>query len=120
MENEHLARGLWLTAGEEEPIAPFPGVELWTVNSDTAMLAIVRMAPGAVIPSHAHENEQTGGVIRGEMTFTIGDDTREVSPGQGYLIPPNVPHAATAGSDGCLVFEVFLPPRDGYRMPSKP
>lgn len=118
MENDNLAQALWLTAGEQEPLTPFPGVELWTVNSETVMLAIVRLAPGAVIQSHAHANEQTGGVIRGVMTFTIGNETREVSPGQGYLIPPNVPHAATAGSDGCLVFEVFVPPREGYRMPS--
>ncbi|MBX3072009.1 MAG: cupin domain-containing protein [Thermomicrobiales bacterium] len=111
-------QGLWVEIGDGEPVVPFPGVELWTINTETVMLAMVRLAPGAVVPSHAHENEQTGGVVSGVLTFTIGAETRDVSPGQGYLIPANVEHSAVGGPDGSVVIEVFAPPRNGYRTPA--
>ena len=107
---------LWITMGELPPIVSAPGVEVWTLSSDTLMLALVRLAPGAVVAPHSHENEQTGSVVTGTLTFTIDDDTRSVSQGQGYLIPPGTVHAGIAGPEGALVVEVFSPPREAYRM----
>jgi quercetin dioxygenase-like cupin family protein len=33
--------------------------------------------------------------------------------GDAVIIPPNVPHAARAGAEGCLQVDVFHPPRRG-------
>lgn len=103
---------------EREPLRPFDGVELWSVNSETLMLSLVRLSPNTIVPQHHHVNEQAGSVVSGRLTFTIGEESRDVVAGQGYLIPPGAPHGAVAGPDGCLVVEVFSPPRDGYRMPA--
>lgn len=110
------SRGLWLTIADRSPLTPFPGVEIWSVTDDPLMLCCVRLAPGAVIPSHHHANLQAGTVIEGRLRFTIVDETHDVGPGQGYLIPANSTHSAVAGPDGSLVVEVFTPPREGYRM----
>jgi quercetin dioxygenase-like cupin family protein len=82
------------------------------------MFAFVRLDPHAEVPSHAHDNEQTGTVVEGSLRFTIGEETREVGRGEAYLIPPDVPHAAIAGTEGSLVVEIFVPPRQAYRMPA--
>lgn len=113
----HSSNNLWITAGAGDPIEAFPGVQLWTTGTETLMLAMVRLAPGADVPPHAHENEQAGAVVEGTMAFTIDGETKNVSPGQGYVIPADVEHSAIAGPNGALVVEVFSPPREAYRMP---
>jgi quercetin dioxygenase-like cupin family protein len=50
-------------------------------------------------------------VIEGTLTFRIGDETRELGPGQTWSIPSNVPHEVTAGPDGAVVIDVFAPVR---------
>ncbi len=109
-------QGPWLTIAERPPLHPFPGVELWSVTEDPLMLCLVRLTPGAVIPPHHHTNLQAGTVIEGSLAVSIGAETRDVGPGQGYLIPANTEHFAVAGPEGSLVVEVFTPPRDVYRM----
>ncbi|MEZ4499035.1 MAG: cupin domain-containing protein [Thermomicrobiales bacterium] len=114
-----LEQGLRLTIGDQPPHEPFPGVEVWSISSDTMMLALIRLAPDAVVPPHEHDNEQCGTVVSGTMTLSIGDVTRAMTAGQGYLIPPGVTHTATAGPEGSLVIDVFAPPREAYRMPAE-
>jgi len=48
------------------------------------------------------------------MTFRIGDETRELGPGETWTIPSNVPHEATAGPDGAVVLDVFAPVRGDW------
>ena len=52
------------------------------------------------MPEHQHPNEQTGILIRGSLTFTIGGETRELRPGATWVIPGNVPHSVRSGPDG--------------------
>ena len=112
----HDNAGKWLIIDERAPLRPFDGIELWSVHSEEMMLSLVRLASGAVVPPHHHASQQAGSVVEGALAFTIGDETRRVVAGIGYLIPPNVVHSAIAGPDGALVIEVFSPPRDAYRM----
>jgi quercetin dioxygenase-like cupin family protein len=82
-------------------------------------LAVVELEPGAVAAEHSHGNEQLGIVLQGMITFRIGDEERKLGPGETWCIPGNTPHEATAGPEGCVVIDVFSPPRDDFRaMPS--
>lgn len=106
---------IWAKIDEIEPFSPVPGVEMRVVSSDKLMLNFVRIAPGGVVPTHHHHQEQGGTVLEGVLILTIGDETREVRPGGAYLIPGGVQHAATTDERGCLVLDVFAPPREDYR-----
>ena len=64
-------------------------------------------------PLHKHSNEQVGIVLEGEVTLTIGDETRKLKPGDAFIAPPNVPHGLTAVSKNPIrMLEVFCPPRE--------
>ena len=75
-------------------IATLPVMDVWgeavrarRVQGERITLAVVELAPDSVVPGHHHENEQLGMVITGSVTFTIGDETRELGPGGTWRIP---------------------------------
>lgn len=94
--------------------APAPGIVMNVMVGGRMMANWVRIEPGASVPTHAHPHEQIGLVLEGVIHMTIGDETRALEPGHAYTIPGNVPHAATAGPDGCVVLDIFSPIREEY------
>ena len=54
-------------------------------------------------------------MLEGALEMTIGDETRLLRPGDAYTIPPNLPHDARTHAEGCVVLDVFTPPREDYR-----
>ena len=84
------------------------------MDGERITLAVVELDPGAVVAEHAHENEQLGIVLQGSMRFRVGDEVQELGPGGTWTIPANTPHEATAGPDGAVVIDVFVPPRDDW------
>jgi quercetin dioxygenase-like cupin family protein len=94
-----------------------PVIKVWdtvvarAVHGERQSLAVVELDPDAIVPEHRHENEQLGMVITGKLTFRIGDERRELGPGETWSIPSNVPHEVTAGPEGAVVIDVFAPVR---------
>ena len=84
------------------------------LHGERVTLALVELAPDAVVPEHRHDNEQMGIVITGQMTFTVDGETRTLGPGGTWRIPPSRPHDAVAGPDGALVIDVFTPTRHDW------
>jgi quercetin dioxygenase-like cupin family protein len=84
------------------------------MSGERMMVNWVTIEPQQTVPRHQHEHEQAGLVIEGEIALTIGNETRVLHPGNGYVIPSGLPHAATAGPEGCLVVDIFAPPREDY------
>lgn len=87
------------------------GIHARVVGGERLSLGVVELDPGAVVAEHSHEHEQLGIVVRGSMRFRVGDETRELGPGETWTIPSNAPHEATAGPDGAVVIDVFAPVR---------
>ena len=87
------------------------GVTARVVTGERMSLAVVDLEPIATVPEHKHDNEQLGFVISGSLTMRIGSEKRELHAGDTYTIPSNVPHDATAGSDGATVVDAFAPLR---------
>jgi quercetin dioxygenase-like cupin family protein len=98
-----------------------PPQQIWeriaarSVHGERITMSVVELDPGAVVSEHSHENEQLGIVLRGTMDFRIGDERREVGPGETWCIPADTPHEATAGAEGAVVIDVFSPPRGDFR-----
>jgi len=98
-----------------ETVQPFdvwgPAVRARKIEGERITLAVIELAPGAIVPEHRHESEQLGMVIEGAVTFTIDGETRDLGPGGTWRILSNRPHEVQAGPDGAVVLDVFNPTR---------
>lgn len=99
---------------EVKPFAPLEGFQMQSVTGGDMMANWVRIEPNRVMPRHQHPQEQLGVMLEGSLELTIGDETRMLRPGDAYTIPGNVPHHARTVDDGCLVLDIFSPPREDY------
>ena len=95
-------------------IEPVPGCRMRTPFGQHLMLSYLEMDEGAEVPLHHHPHEQGGILLRGTLQLTIGDETRVVSAGSLFMIPPNVPHRAVAIDGPATVLDVFSPIREDY------
>ncbi len=93
----------------------FPGVDIATMAGEQMLLSVVTLAPRAVVEPHAHPHEQIGLLLEGELTFTIGGETRTLRPGEMWRIPGGVMHSAVAGDAPTKALDIFHPMRDDYR-----
>jgi quercetin dioxygenase-like cupin family protein len=96
------------------PRAIWDGVIARTVEGEQLSVAVVELDPGSVVSEHSHENEQLGIVLRGSVTFRVGEEERLLEPGGTWRIPPNAPHEVHAGPDGAVVIDVFAPRREDW------
>lgn len=84
------------------------------VQGERITLAIVELAPSAVVVEHRHAAEQLGMVIRGQMHFTVDGETRDLGPGGTWRILGDRPHDVVAGPEGAVVIDVFSPVRSDW------
>ena len=102
------------------PYAIWDGVVARVVNGERMTLASVDLQPNVKVPEHHHENEQMGIVLRGTMVFNIDGESRELGPGDTYVIPSHVQHDVVAGPEGATVMDVFAPIRaDWEKLPRR-
>jgi quercetin dioxygenase-like cupin family protein len=102
-------------------LATVPPFDVWgdavrarKIEGEQATLAVVELAPHAVVPEHRHPHEQLGMVITGSVRFTLDGETRDLGPGGTWRILSNRPHAVVAGPRGAVVLDVFAPTRDDW------
>jgi len=100
---------------EVPAFVPLPGFQMQAIVGGDMMGNWVRIEPNTEMPRHQHPQEQFGVMLEGHLELTIGDETRLLGPGTAYTIPGGVPHHARTHDDGCLVLDIFSPPRDDYR-----
>jgi hypothetical protein len=107
-------------------MAGVPVIDVWgeavrarRIEGERITLALIELAPDAIVPGHRHENEQLGMVITGSLTLTVGDETRQLGPGG---TGGSVRHAAPGQrrTDAAIV-DIFAPTRAiGTRPASRP
>ena len=91
-----------------------PGFHVRLVHGDTMTIAHWRIEAGSALPAHQHEHEQISQVVEGRFELTVGDETKEIGPGDTAIIPPSVPHTGRALTD-CRIIDIFHPVREDYR-----
>ena len=92
-----------------------PGIDRRAVWLDGLMLTFFSFDPNAVVPEHAHPNEQITLVTRGAMEFTLDGETKLLRAGDGVCIPPNVAHKAVILDQATEAIDAWNPPRDDYK-----
>jgi quercetin dioxygenase-like cupin family protein len=89
-----------------------PGITRQTIHGSRQTMIRYVYEPGSVFPVHAHPEEQITVVVRGRITFQIGDQWQELGPGQVAIIPGNLPHGArVTGSETVETFNALSPRR---------
>ncbi len=96
------------------PYKIWQGVIARAVQGERITLAVIDLDPDTAVPEHRHGNEQVGIVLKGTITMTVAGESRELRPGETYVIPGDVPHAAQTGSEGATVVDVFTPIREDW------
>ena len=86
------------------------------VLSDHEQLMVVAFrfaAEGAIGALHKHPHVQSTYVESGRFRFTLGDETREVGPGDSFVIPSDQTHGCVCLEPVTLV-DCFTPRRDDF------
>ncbi len=97
------------------PVEMLPGVVRRTMSEGERMMLIeVTLDNGAEVPLHTHPHEQVGYLASGRLLFHLGDEKRELSAGDSWLVPSNVTHQVTA-LEPSVAIDIFAPPREEYR-----
>jgi quercetin dioxygenase-like cupin family protein len=102
-------------------LASVPPFDVWgeavrarRIEGEKVTLAVVELAPNAVVPEHRHPSEQLGMVIQGTVQFTLDGETRDLGPGGAWRILSEKPHEVRAGPEGAVVIDVFSPIRSDW------
>ncbi len=78
-------------------------------GSKSMLNGITRIAPGAAVPLHVHNCEESVVVMSGAGTVHIGGTDHAVSPGTTSWIPPEVPHCFinAEGTEPLVIFWTY-------------
>lgn len=66
-------------------------------TNDVLGADLLNIPPGARFPLHTHPGHHLLYCVAGAGTFTIGDVTHDVFPGDLFMVEGNVPHAVGSG-----------------------
>lgn len=106
---------LFANASSEEPFITPEGIRRRLLSYGGSMLAVqFEFDAGMHLPIHSHAHEQIGYVILGELDLIMeGQETRRLSAGCSYYVPPHVRHGAVIHTQA-LVLDCFTPVREDY------
>jgi quercetin dioxygenase-like cupin family protein len=62
--------------------------------------------PGASYPTHRHHYDECIWVLKGEMSFKIGDTEFKLKPGDRLYLPAKIPHTAIVPNDEGVTYLV--------------
>ena len=92
-----------------EPFPIFDGVGLHPIAGDQVFLGRVTYAPGTTVKRHSHEHtEQAMLIVDGSLRMTIGEETRELGPGDACVVNRAVEHELFS-EDGVTFIEALAP-----------
>lgn len=92
-----------------------PGITRRAVWLEGVMLTFFTFQPGAIVPEHAHPEEQITIVTRGAMEFTLEGETRVLRAGDGACIPANATHKAVILDEETEAYDAWNPVREDYK-----
>lgn len=113
MEKQHKDV-VWVPHAEIEPEVCGKGVKRRILAySKDAMCVENTFETGGVGAMHCHPHTQVTYIVSGRYRFTIGDETREVGPGDTLLKQDGVMHGCVCLEAGILL-DFFTPMREDF------
>jgi quercetin dioxygenase-like cupin family protein len=87
----------------------FEGVWARAIGGEQVLLCRVRYEPGKRVARHAHpEAEQVMAILDGEVTMTVGDETRLLRAGDVVVVNRGIEHELHS-EPGVEFFEALAP-----------
>jgi quercetin dioxygenase-like cupin family protein len=83
-----------------EVIERRPGWHGRIFHTSSMTFAHYEFEQGSSVHDHCHPQEEVWQVIEGTLEITIGGVSHVAGPGWIAIVPPNVPHAVKAITDG--------------------
>lgn len=109
----------WVPHGDALPQPAGPGVTRRVLAyCDQLMCVENTFEVGAVGTLHSHPHTQITYVVSGRFSFTIGEETRQVGPGDTLLKTDGVVHGCACLEAGVLL-DIFNPMRQDF-LPQEP
>jgi quercetin dioxygenase-like cupin family protein len=92
-----------------EPHTLFPGVGLRAIGGEQVLLCHVTYEPGTTVARHSHPTaEQVMWIIEGDVTMTVGDETKTLGAGDVAVVNPGVEHELHS-ENGMTFIEALAP-----------
>ena len=86
------------------------GVEGQIITGEHMHLIRAVYPPGAVYEIHSHPHEQFSLLLEGQLRLTVGNETRDIGPGDGWYAPGGVPHGGLVlGGYPAVFIDVYSP-----------
>ena len=86
------------------------GVDAQIITGENMHLIRAVYPPGAVYEIHSHPHEQFSLLLEGRLRLTVGNEIRDIGPGDGWYAPGGVPHGGVVLGDEAAVFiDVYSP-----------
>ena len=71
----------------------FPGVAIHAIGGEQVMLCHVTYEPGTTVRRHSHPTaEQVMWIVDGDVTMTIGDETKTLGAGDVVVVNRGLEH----------------------------
>lgn len=99
-------------AGRATSARMVPGLQLGSgakggvLISEKLQVAVLDLAPGAVLPTHAHGNEQFTLIADGDVHAYVAGNSHRVKERYVIHMPPHTSHCIIAGSHGARIVTV--------------
>ncbi len=85
-----------------------PGTERRSIRLGEVQFMFISFDRPTVSPLHDHPHDSIIYVDRGEFEVTVGDESRQLHPGEGVVAPAGVRHGLTTDA-GARLIEVWYP-----------
>ena len=113
MEKQHKDK-IWVLHAETVPESASAGVVRRILAYDDNVMCVENtFDTGAVGAMHSHPHTQITYVVSGRFRFTIGEETREVGPGDTLLKQNGIVHGCICLEAGKLL-DIFTPMREDF------
>ncbi|HLZ62498.1 MAG TPA: cupin domain-containing protein [Ktedonosporobacter sp.] len=96
---------------DQDAVELSPQIYMQGFTGEKLMVTHIVFEAGAFSAPHSHPHEQLTVVLRGELRFTLGEETQILRAGDAISIPSDIPHSAVAITETELL-DVFTPVRD--------
>ncbi|WP_211658922.1 cupin domain-containing protein [Phytoactinopolyspora halophila] len=105
------------TASQQEYVTPQHSTAYGALaTGESIEVGYLSFTKGEGAEPHQHPHEQIVVVIRGRIRARLGDEERDLGPGSGFHVPPNVPHGVTALDDSEVLSCKNLVDGRGHRI----
>lgn len=82
------------------------GILVRTLSAETIQLRHLVFEPETIIPDHQHPEEVVTMVLEGTLEMTVGDETRKVSQGEVFRVPPKTRHSGRVFSEKVVAVSI--------------